>query len=97
MVAEVMRTIEPKERVPWPRILAWLASLSQKASCASSGWTHGEDHATEALDAPGSTGLYAHAAPSHRGHGSPVMGPCYGTLSATRGRRRRDRPAEPRH
>ena len=35
MVAEVMRTIEPQERVPWPRIVALLASIAQKASCTS--------------------------------------------------------------
>jgi hypothetical protein len=54
----VMRTIEPKDRVPWPRILALLTSISQKASFISSGWTHGGDHGTEASDARGSTGLY---------------------------------------
>jgi hypothetical protein len=30
-VAEVMRTRAPQERVPWPRIVAWLASIAQKA------------------------------------------------------------------
>src|SRR5262245_54507058 len=69
----VMRTIEPKDRVPWPRILAFLTSISQNASCTSSGWTHGEDHGTAAPDARGSTGLYGHAATGHRGHGSPEV------------------------
>ena len=31
-----MRTREPQERVPWPRIVALLASIAQKASCTSS-------------------------------------------------------------
>ena len=34
-VAEVMRTRAPQEHVPWPRILAWLALIAQKASCTS--------------------------------------------------------------
>jgi hypothetical protein len=30
-----MRTRAPQERVPWPRIVALLASIAQKASCTS--------------------------------------------------------------